>query len=140
MHTAICTFDDRATAEQAVQRLVQAGFDRDDRQVPHDQVAHERLRRLAFAEAIDRQPCRHLAREPGGESQLGNQEAVFATLDLHRAHRAGDVAGEIPHRLLALVALNEHHVVHHRLGDGADAEAAAEQRPCAAGGVMRIRS
>ena len=30
MHTAICTFDDRATAEQAVQRLVQSGFDRHD--------------------------------------------------------------------------------------------------------------
>jgi hypothetical protein len=35
MHTAICTFDDRATAEQAVQRLVQAGFDRDDVHVQH---------------------------------------------------------------------------------------------------------
>jgi hypothetical protein len=30
MHTAICTFDDRANAEQAVERLVQAGFDRHD--------------------------------------------------------------------------------------------------------------
>jgi hypothetical protein len=30
MHTAICTFDDRANAEQAVERLVQAGFDRAD--------------------------------------------------------------------------------------------------------------
>jgi hypothetical protein len=35
MHTAICTFDDRATADQAVQRLVQAGFDRDDVHVQH---------------------------------------------------------------------------------------------------------
>ena len=35
MHTAICTFDDRATAEQAVQRLVQAGFDRDDVHIQH---------------------------------------------------------------------------------------------------------
>jgi hypothetical protein len=30
MHTAICTFDDQRTAEQAVERLVQAGFDRHD--------------------------------------------------------------------------------------------------------------
>lgn len=28
MHTAICTFEDRATADQAVERLVQSGFDR----------------------------------------------------------------------------------------------------------------
>jgi hypothetical protein len=37
MHTAICTFDDRATAEQAVQRLVQAGFDRQDVHIQHRQ-------------------------------------------------------------------------------------------------------
>lgn len=30
MHTAICTFEDRALAEQAVQRLLQAGFARHD--------------------------------------------------------------------------------------------------------------
>lgn len=35
MHTAICTFDDRATAEQAVKRLVEAGFDRDDVHIQH---------------------------------------------------------------------------------------------------------
>ena len=35
MHTAICTFDDRAMAEQAVQRLVQAGFDRRDLHIQH---------------------------------------------------------------------------------------------------------
>lgn len=28
MHTAICTFEDRALAEEAVERLVRAGFDR----------------------------------------------------------------------------------------------------------------
>jgi hypothetical protein len=30
MHTAICSFDDRAQAEQTVERLVQAGYDRGD--------------------------------------------------------------------------------------------------------------
>ena len=35
MHTAICTFDDRATAEKAVKRLVDAGFDRDDVHIEH---------------------------------------------------------------------------------------------------------
>lgn len=35
MHTAICTFDDRAQAEQAVQRLLQAGFARHDVHLEH---------------------------------------------------------------------------------------------------------
>jgi hypothetical protein len=35
MHTAICTFEDRAAAEQAAQRLVQAGFDRREVHVEH---------------------------------------------------------------------------------------------------------
>ena len=35
MNTAICTFDDRATAEQAVKRLVEAGFDRGDVHIQH---------------------------------------------------------------------------------------------------------
>jgi hypothetical protein len=35
MHTAICTFDDRAAAEQAAERLVQAGFDRREIHVEH---------------------------------------------------------------------------------------------------------
>lgn len=35
MHTAICTFEDRALAEQAVQRLQQAGFARHDIHMEH---------------------------------------------------------------------------------------------------------
>jgi hypothetical protein len=35
MHTAICTFEDRAAAEQAAERLVQAGFGRHDVHVEH---------------------------------------------------------------------------------------------------------
>lgn len=35
MHTAICTFEDRAAAEQAADRLVQAGFDRHEIHVEH---------------------------------------------------------------------------------------------------------
>ena len=35
MHTAICTFEDRALAEQAVQRLEQAGFARHDIHMEH---------------------------------------------------------------------------------------------------------
>ena len=35
MHTALCSFDDRARADHAVDRLVQAGFDRRDIHVQH---------------------------------------------------------------------------------------------------------
>ncbi len=35
MHTAICTFDNRDTAQQAVDRLLQAGFDRHDIHMEH---------------------------------------------------------------------------------------------------------
>ena len=35
MHTALCSFDDRANADHAVDRLVQAGFDRRDIHVQH---------------------------------------------------------------------------------------------------------
>lgn len=35
MHTAICTFDDRAQAEQAAERLLQSGFDRHEVHVEH---------------------------------------------------------------------------------------------------------
>ena len=35
MHTAICTFEDRALAEQAVERLVQSGFDRREVHLEH---------------------------------------------------------------------------------------------------------
>jgi hypothetical protein len=35
MHTAICAFDDRARAEEAKQRLLQAGFARHDVHIEH---------------------------------------------------------------------------------------------------------
>lgn len=35
MHTAICSFDDRAQAERTVERLVQAGYDRSDIHLKH---------------------------------------------------------------------------------------------------------
>jgi hypothetical protein len=35
MHTAICTFNDRAAAQQAAERLVQSGFDRREVHVEH---------------------------------------------------------------------------------------------------------
>jgi hypothetical protein len=38
MHTAICSFEDRAQAERAMDRLVQSGFDRDDVHLQHRHV------------------------------------------------------------------------------------------------------
>jgi hypothetical protein len=35
MHTAICSFDDHATAQRAVDRLLQSGFDRHDVHIEH---------------------------------------------------------------------------------------------------------
>lgn len=41
MHTAICAFDDRARAEQAVDSLVRAGFARHDIHIEHKHVSSE---------------------------------------------------------------------------------------------------
>jgi hypothetical protein len=41
MHTAICAFDDRARAEQAVDTLVRSGFARDDVHVEHKDLRGE---------------------------------------------------------------------------------------------------
>ncbi|HZY15820.1 MAG TPA: hypothetical protein VFE74_04280, partial [Ramlibacter sp.] len=41
MHTAICSFDDRPTAERAVERLVQSGFDRRDVHLEHEHATSE---------------------------------------------------------------------------------------------------
>src|SRR3954467_15689485 len=42
MHTAICAFDDRTRAEQAVDSLVQSGFARHDVHIEHKQLHAER--------------------------------------------------------------------------------------------------
>jgi hypothetical protein len=41
MHTAICTFDEKARAEQAVDNLVTAGFPRHDLHIEHKQLRAE---------------------------------------------------------------------------------------------------
>lgn len=41
MHTAICSFDDKATAERALDRLVQSGFARHDLHIEHKHVTSE---------------------------------------------------------------------------------------------------
>jgi len=48
MHTALCTFDDQARAEQAVDNLVTAGFPRQDLHIEHQQL------RTAESDANDR--------------------------------------------------------------------------------------
>ena len=45
MHTTICAFDDRGQAEQALERLVQAGFPRHDMHVEHRSVTGSGRRR-----------------------------------------------------------------------------------------------
>jgi hypothetical protein len=41
MHTAICAFDDRPRAEQARDKLVRSGFDRDDVHIEHKHASSE---------------------------------------------------------------------------------------------------
>ncbi|HZN47551.1 MAG TPA: hypothetical protein VFB71_07985 [Ramlibacter sp.] len=41
MHTALCTFDEKARAEQAVDNLVTAGFPRHDVHIEHKQLSAE---------------------------------------------------------------------------------------------------
>ena len=53
MHTAICTFEDRAQAEQAAERLVQSGFDRREVHVEHrhaDGTIHAGCHTIGFDE------------------------------------------------------------------------------------------
>ena len=52
MHTAICTFDTRTTAEQAVERLVQAGFDRDDIHMEYRHSDGSPMREPAVANSV----------------------------------------------------------------------------------------
>lgn len=59
MHTAICTFDDRQRAEQAVNTLVQAGFARHDLHIEHKGLrtegdANDRWDGLEREVAVDR--------------------------------------------------------------------------------------
>lgn len=60
MHTALCTFDDQARAEQAVDNLVTAGFPRQDLHIEHKQLrtaepdANDRFDGMEREVALDR--------------------------------------------------------------------------------------
>ena len=71
MHTAICAFDDRSRAEQAVENLVRAGFAREDLHVEHRHATAEGPAGAATQDA------RHDANERGVLSSLGH---FFASL------------------------------------------------------------
>lgn len=73
MHTAICSFDERATAEQAVDRLVQSGFDRRDVHVEHRPVTSEGDNGEASRDSMERQAA-------VDRSILGSFGAFFASL------------------------------------------------------------
>jgi hypothetical protein len=73
MHTAICSFDERATAERAVDRLVQAGFDRRDVHLEHRPVTAEGDNGQTEREAMEREAA-------VDRSILGSFGAFFASL------------------------------------------------------------
>jgi len=83
MHTAICAFEDRGRAEQAIDSLVQAGFPRRDLHIEHKQLAR------AGEDANDRWDAleREIAVDPGVVSSFGR---FFARL-FGRDHVAGHV-------------------------------------------------
>jgi hypothetical protein len=94
MHTAICTFEDRATAEQAVERLLQSGYDRQDVHLEYrhadgtrmheDEGPNDRFDGLEREVALDRRVV----------ERLGNFfERLFARDDL-RSH-SGSYAGAV---------------------------------------------
>jgi hypothetical protein len=78
MHTAICTFDDRATAEQAVKRLVQAGFDRDDVHIQHRNADGSLVDEAKRWEGLEREVAvgHRVAETLGFFASLFGQEAM----------------------------------------------------------------
>lgn len=89
MHTAICSFDDRARAESAVDRLVQAGFDRDDVHLRHRDGAghHSGTNRWDSME-------REVAADPGILSSFGHFfTSLFGADDAHG--HAGSYTGTV---------------------------------------------
>lgn len=73
MHTAICSFDERATAERAVDRLLQSGFDRADVHIEHRPVTSEGDNSQADRDALEREAA-------VDRSVLGSFGAFFASL------------------------------------------------------------
>jgi hypothetical protein len=82
MHTAICAFDDRSRAEQAVDRLVRSGFARHDVHIEHERAAAEPPARDAHGDVIQRDVA-----DRGVLSSFG---AFFASL-LGRDNPSGHV-------------------------------------------------
>jgi len=87
MHTALCSFDDRAQADRAVERLVQAGFDRRDVHVQHRDLVTDPTK-AGHHSGTDRWDSmeREVAVDPSRLARLG---AFFSTLfgtDRNHAH------------------------------------------------------
>ena len=73
MHTALCSFDDRARADHAVDRLVQAGFDRRDIHVQHRDLAATADGKPGHHSGTERWDAmeREVAVDPGVLASLG---------------------------------------------------------------------
>lgn len=86
MHTAICSFDDRARADHAVDRLVQAGFDRRDIHVQHRDGAVSGDGEPGHHSGTERWDSmeREVAVDPGRLAGLGRFfSSLFGTNDTH---------------------------------------------------------
>ncbi|HEY0822699.1 MAG TPA: hypothetical protein VGD76_02850 [Ramlibacter sp.] len=82
MHTAICAFDDKSRARDAVDTLVRAGFPRHDLHIEHKHA------RAEGGDANDRWDGmeREVAMDPGRLASLGNFFASLFGRDRHAGH------------------------------------------------------
>jgi hypothetical protein len=110
MHTAICAFEDKGRAEQAIDSLVRAGFARHDLHIQHKQLAGQ------GEDANDRWDAmeREIAVDPGVVTAFGR---FFARL-FGRDHVKGHVDTYAKH------VERGHYVVVVDAGDQAEAERA----------------
>jgi hypothetical protein len=83
MHTALCTFDDRASAEQARDRLLQAGFARQDVHLEH--------RDRDLTSAVDDDDYGEASRASGGvEHEIALSPSVVRRITGFFGHLLGD--------------------------------------------------
>ena len=94
MHTALCSFDDRAQAESAVQRLVLAGFDRRDVHLQHRDSAETGAGEPGHHSGTDRWDSmeREIAVDPTVLAKLGRFfTSLFGATDNSHASSYAEV-------------------------------------------------
>jgi hypothetical protein len=102
MHTAICAFDDRARAEQAVDGLVRAGFAGDDVHIEHKRSMLSSLDHF-FARLLGREDASGHVDTYAQHVERGGYVVVVDSADAAQAERARTLLQEMQGRDLNLV-------------------------------------